>query len=395
MHRIFFFITLPVLCSFNCFCQFNFDSILKSTPLLQKISSTPDKYHLQIIYTEIDTANGKAVFTNHYFNVKPENYFYCASLVKLPVSILALQKLNELKISPDAVMFTDSSIACHKKVRKDTTSFSQLPSIAQYIKKMLLVSDNEAYSRVYEFLGVDYIHESLNKEGYPGVIIINRYDGDCKGKENMISNPVTFLDQNLNPIYQQKEQNTVRIYVSPERKMTIGKAYYNSNNKKINAPKNFAGSNYMTLVDCHNILQELIFNQTNKFGITDEQRLFLRNYLSYYPRQSNSPKYNTKIYYDSYKKYLYYGDSKAPIKDTSLIITNIVGQSYGFMSDCAYFSDKKNKIDFMLSAVIYANEDEIINDGKYDYITIALPYLAELGRQFYNYELHKKHIDKK
>lgn len=41
----------------------------------------------------------------------------------------------------------------------------------------------------------------------------------------------------------------------------------------------------------------------------------------------------------------------------------------------------------MLSAVIYTNEDEVLNDGKYDYKTIGLPYLAELGRQFYKYEL--------
>ena len=395
MHRIFFFILFSILFSSSSYCQFNFDTILKSSPLLKKISANPDKYHLQIIYTEIATAGGKPIFTNHYFNVKPDNYFYCASLVKLPVSILALQKLNEIKISADAIMFTDSSIACHKKVRKDTTSFTQYPSIAQYIKRMLLVSDNEAFSRVYEFLGVDYIHENLDKGGYPGIRIINRYDGNCKGKENFISNPVTFLDQNLNPLYQQKEQNTVRTYATPQSNMTIGKAYYDANNKKIKAPKNFAGSNYMTLIDCHNILQELLFNQTNKFGITEEQRSFLRSYLSYYPRQSDSPKYNSKTYYDSYKKYLFYGDSKASIQDTNLIITNIVGQSYGFMSDCAYFSDKKNKIEFMLSAVIYANEDEIINDGKYDYKTIALPYLAELGRQFYKYELHKKQIDKK
>lgn len=395
MNRIYFIIALCILFSSRSYSQFNFEKILNSTPLLRKISANPDKYHLQIIYTEIDKSSGKPVFTNHFFNVKPANYFYCASLVKLPVSILALQKLNEIGVKADAIMFTDSSIVCHKKVLRDTSSITKYPGVEHYIKKMLLVSDNEAYSRVYEFLGVDYIHENLEKDGYPGIRIMSRYDGNCKGKDNLVTNPVTFLDKDLKTIYQQKEQRSTRIYPASEKNMTIGKAYYDGNNKKIKAPKNFAGSNYMSLVDCHNILQELIFNQTEKFGITNEQRMFLRNYLGYYPRQSLSPKYNSKVYYDSYKKYLFYGDSKAAIKDTNLIITNIVGQSYGFMSDCAYFSDKKNGIEFMLSAVIYANEDEIINDGKYDYKTIALPYLAELGRQFYKYELQKKQPEKK
>ena len=44
----------------------------------------------------------------------------------------------------------------------------------------------------------------------------------------------------------------------------------------------------------------------------------------------------------------------------------------------------------MLSAVIYANEDGVLNDGKYDYYNVGMPFLAELGRQFYNYELRRK-----
>jgi hypothetical protein len=70
-------------------------------------------------------------------------------------------------------------------------------------------------------------------------------------------------------------------------------------------------------------------------------------------------------------------------------ITNIVGQSYGFMVDCAYIQNKKDDVEFMLSAVIYTNKDEIINDGKYEYNSIALPFLAELGRQIYDFELKR------
>ncbi len=379
----------------NVCCQFSFDTIFNKHPLLKKISASPDKYHLQIVYTRIDYLDNRPVFVDYYFNVKPENYFYCASLVKLPTSILALQKLNEIGVKEDAFMFTDSSITCHKRVTRDTSSTTHYPSVAHYIKKMLLVSDNESFSRVYEFLGVDYIHKNLEEKGFPTARIINRYDGNCMGRDNLVTNPVRFLDQNLKVIYSQKEQNPSKAYTTPPINMLVGKAYYNVNNKRVNTPKSFAGSNYLTLVDCHSILKELIFNHETRFDISLDQRKFLLNYLSYYPRQSSNPLYNTKTYYDSYKKYLFYGDSKDPIKDTNLIITNIVGQSYGFMSDCAYFYDKKNNVEFMLSAVIYANEDEIINDGKYDYKTVALPYLAEFGRQFYKYELERKQTVKK
>ena len=44
----------------------------------------------------------------------------------------------------------------------------------------------------------------------------------------------------------------------------------------------------------------------------------------------------------------------------------------------------------MLTASIYTNADEVINDGKYEYNIVALPFFAELGKCFYNYELTHK-----
>lgn len=377
----------------SVFPQFSFDTIFSRNPLLKKISRNKDNYHLQIIFTQIERRSTGLIFTAYSYNVKPENYVYCASLVKLPVSILALQKLNEINVPMDAVMFTDSSRTCQFKVDNDTSSASKLPSIEQYIKRMFLVSDNFSYSRVYEFLGVDYIHKKLRACNFPDVRIINRYDGNCTGKDNFITNPVTFMSQDLKVIYKQPEQVSAG-YGPVLKDIKLGKAYYTLKNKRINAPKDFTYSNYMTLKDCDLVLRELIFNEKHSFNISEEQREFLKKYLSLYPRQSNYPNYNPKEYYDSYKKYLIHGDSKNTISDTNLVVTNIVGQSYGFMSDCAYVYDKKNKIEFMLSAAIYANEDEVLNDGKYDYKTVALPYLAELGRQIHKYVVEQKAIKK-
>jgi hypothetical protein len=383
-----------VFFSISVSAQFSFDSIFQKNPLLKKISSKPDRYRLQIIYTKVDYEGNKPVFSDYFFNVKPENYFYCASLIKLPTSILSLEKLKEIGLKRDMIMFTDSTIVCHRKVKVDPTSGNQYPTIENYIKRMLLVSDNESFSRTYEFLGVDYIHEKLKEKGYPGIRITNRYDGNCKGRDNLVTNPVTFYDKELKPVYRQEEARSETIYSAPVKQTKVGTAYLTQDNKKIKGPKDFSGSNYMSLIDSHNILRELIYDKEKSFKLSDEERKFLTEQMSYYPRQSASPQYDPKTYYDSYKKYLIYGDSKKQITDTNIIITNIVGQSYGFLSDCAHIRDKQNNIEFILSAVIYANEDEFI-DSKYDYQTIGLPYLAELGRQFYSYELRRKNTQGK
>ena len=67
-----------------------------------------------------------------------------------------------------------------------------------------------------------------------------------------------------------------------------------------------------------------------------------------------------------------------------------MGQSYGFLSDIAYFQNTENGIDFFLSAVLYTNSSEIVGDNIYEYETIGFPFLRDLGKIVYNYELDQQ-----
>ena len=391
-----FFSLIMFLFSFAIYSQvnFSFDSILKRKPILKTVFSNYKKYKLQIIYTQITRdANGKPSFKNYTYHLDSSNYFYCASLVKLPCSILALEKTKKLRVYSNTIMFTDSANACQHSVKKDTTSINGYPSVSQYIKRMALVSDNVAYGRIYEFLGVDYIHNRLSELGYKNMRIVHRFDGGCKGTDNTTTNPVFFCDNNLKSIVSVPMQEAQNNYKNPLGQVRVGKAYINTNNKKIKEPKDFTNMNYISLENIHSMLQRLIFNnylpQAQRYDMIEEDRQFLIEQLTLYPRQSSHPTYNSKTYYDSYKKYFMFGDSKKTITNDDIKITNIVGQSYGFMTDCAYIQNKKENVEFILSAVIYTNANETINDGKYEYNTIALPFLAELGRQIYSYELKR------
>ena len=388
LKRLKFICILSIIFEFSLSAQFSFDSISSKSSLLKKVFDNPSKYHLQIIYTQIIYKDNKPIFKNYTLNNSLKKYFYCASLVKLPTSILALQKLNQIKVKHNSIFFTDSSNYCHKKNIYDKSSENGYPSVEHYIKKMFLVSDNHAYSRVLEFVSPDYLHKKIKSYGYKNVRIINRYDGTCKDKNQLISNPISFLDSNLNVIYSQKEHVSKYTPLPSSINVKVGKSYYNNKNKLVKSSKSFEKSNYLNLLDCHSILLNLIYK--NKFKISESQREFLIKYLTIYPRQSIFPKYDSIKYPDNYKKYSIFGDSQRYITDSTIKITNIVGLSYGFMIDCARIYDKKNNIEFMLSAVIYANEDGVLNDGKYDYYNVGMPFLAELGRQFYNYELRRK-----
>jgi len=48
----------------------------------------------------------------------------------------------------------------------------------------------------------------------------------------------------------------------------------------------------------------------------------------------------------------------------------------------------------VLGAVIYVNENEILNDGVYEYEKIGYPFMRELGQLFYDYEVKRPRTHK-
>ncbi len=368
-----------------------------STEFINILTNTK-KYEVQIIYTQINRdKNNVPSFRQYSYGLDSRKYFYPASLVKLPCSALALEKLNKLNIEEldkNTCMQTDSASVCQKKIRRDTSALNAIPSVAQYIKRMLLVSDNDAYGRIYEFLGQGYINEELKKKGYPDIRIVHRFDIGCGTAQNRCTNPISFYNSLGKCIYQQPLQTNKMELSNPLGTVKKGKGYIDKNEKLVNEPKDYTFMNYLSLQDIHDILKSIIFpEQTEKakrFDFKKEDYAFLYKYMSMYPRESDYPKYNVKDFEDGYKKYFIYGTNHKKIEEDSVRIFNIVGQSYGNLSDVAYIINYDKKIEFMLSAVIYVNEDEIINDGKYEYKTIGFPFLSTLGKAIYGYESQRK-----
>ena len=141
-----------------------------NSELLKTIISQPDTFRLQIIYTQINrNANNVPSFKNHYFNFDNNLYFNPASTVKMPLAFLALEKLNRIGRA-DVTRYTtiqfDSSYTGQVRALHDSTSENNLPSIGHYIRKAFLVSDNDAYNRLYQFLGQGPINQWLSKKGY-------------------------------------------------------------------------------------------------------------------------------------------------------------------------------------------------------------------------------------
>jgi hypothetical protein len=341
------------------------------------------QWQIRIIYTQIDrTRRNQPLLKHFYFNIDPSQYFYPASTVKMPAAALALQKLNELNVpslNKHTAMITEAAMPGQTAVYNDPSSEDGKPSIAHYIKKIFLVSDNDAYNRLYEFLGQEYLNQTLHKMGYGDVQLLHRLQISLTEEQNRITNPVTFYDTAGTIIFQQPLVHSRLIYQPRTTKMG-------------NEPFDFSRKNRFGLASLHSVLQSLIFPETvpekSRFHLTDDDYRFLYKYMSMKPRESSFPQYDSS-YTDAYVKFFLFGGG-GPIENPSLRIFNKVGDAYGFLQDVAYVVDFETGVEFMLSASIYCNSDGIFNDDKYDYNSVGFPFLKHLGEVIYQYEAGRK-----
>jgi hypothetical protein len=376
--------------------NFILDLLKKQPDKFGKVLDSIAKYRVQIIYTQIDR-NRKNIpsFKEFSYRLNPAEYYYPASTVKLPVLCMALEKLNNLKIeglNKYTRLQIGTSHSCQTAVLYDSTSENRYPSIAHYIKKILLVSDNDSYNRLYEFLGPQYINARLKEMGYANAAVIRRFS-TCSVDENRFTNPFTFFDSNGNIIYAQDAKENPNLIMNPSANVKIGNGYLDDNGTFVKGPMDFSGSNCLNLSDLNEIMKSVIFPEVapanHKFNLTPDDYKLVYKYMSMFPSEAVCPAY-VNAYYDSWKKYFIYGGTQGRITNKYIRIFNIVGMAYGFLIDCAYIVDFKTSTEFMLTAVIYVNEDGILNDDKYEYFTVGMPFLSELGKTIYEHEKKRK-----
>jgi hypothetical protein len=372
-------------------------NLLESHPeMFNHILNHPAHNEVQILYTQIDRdENNVPHFKSYSYRLNAKHYFYPASTVKLPTAIFALEKLNELKVKGldrNTVMVTDSAFSGQTKVTTDTSSKSGLPSIDNYIKKILLVSDNDAYNRLYEFVGREDINTKLKKYGLNDSRIIARLAIGDKGESTRHTNPVNFYNRDKLVYHKPPLYDALDYPMHPDN-MIQGKGYLDKNDKLVMEPFDFSQNNIYPLIDQQSVLKRLLFPETfpkeQRYDLTDEQYRFIYHYMSMWPTESKHPTYNPPEYYPAFCKWLFYGGDSLAVINPNIRIFNKIGDSYGYDIDNAYIVDFKNKIEFILSAVVQSNDDGIYNDNKYEYKTVCLPFMRNLGQMIYQYELKR------
>jgi len=356
------------------------------------VLSQPEKFEVQLIYTQIIRDEDQNTrFKNYSIGVDDQQYFYPASTVKLPVAIQALEKINRLGIiglSKESRMITGATISPQTDRSADSTALDNFPSIAHDIHKIFLYSENDAYNRLFEFLGANRINKDLSKVGIGNTRIVHRVGApQFDVQSNKLINPVSFFAQDQ-LLYHQGGASSVFIPEFNLKGEKKGVGYYSSG-KLINDAKDFSNKNFISLENLTGVLKRVVFpnsfDRSQRFLLTKKDREFLIKSMGTKPSES----YIEELKYpDAYVKFFIFGGQEKEIPEHIRII-NKVGDAYGYLIDVAYVVDLKNNIEFILSGVIHVNENQIFNDDNYQYDSIGLPFFKAVGNIIYDFELQR------
>ncbi|MHC1702582.1 MAG: serine hydrolase [Tenuifilaceae bacterium] len=346
-----------------------------TTLVIKEVFSNPESYKLKIIISQIsDDGHGHKQINSWRFRDTISEYFYPASLVKIPMAFSLMEFINENKIFSKDL----------SDILVDTSSFVDERSLRDDLMLMLSASDNNAFSRLYNFIGCKYLNINLLKKRYKNTYLVHRFE---PGNEtyHQTALPVKVLSSNRDSIFSHPADSATAILGHLLKDSLIGKAYF-LNDSLIQKPKGFRYHNYVDIRDIHDMMISFFYPEFIKhkpFNIKESQRDTILKFLQSSPLQANFAEYSdTSVFHPNFLKILLFGRDKN-VNYPGVEFYNKSAMAYGFMADCCYLRDPKNNVEFFLTVYMYLNKDEILNDNKYEYDTIGIPFMRKFGELIY------------
>jgi len=367
-------------------------------PRLQTIMQNEEVHELQIRYTQIRrNAKGKLRLKSYGYGLSGRHYFYPASTVKLPVVLLALEKLKSLQQSGIPISIHTPFVVANPEtkehiVAQDSSHPKNQLTLSHQIKKLFLVSDNQAYNFLFAFVGQDQMNRSMGQKGFNHIELQHTFSGTIslppQAAFYFMEGKDTLYTHNIKPPQPQKSKRRLK-------GLHKGKGFI-ENGTLVNKPMDFRFKNRAALKDLDRLVKTIIypshFPLKKRFDLSPAHLDFVRFWMSRNTTEVAVPNYgDDPHYWDSYVKFFLYGDQKG-IMDPAVRIYNKVGLAYGTLTDVAYITNEKAGVEFFLAATLLVNQNQIFNDDTYEYDTLGIPFLAALGKAIYDYEVRGKSL---
>lgn len=330
---------------------------LKNYPdtLIQKVIASPGVFEWQCQWSVFKNEQIKTQFIGDF-----SKYFYPASTVKLPIVLLAMEKLNGL----------DIPISSYYQVQGEKT----WQTFEEDFIDIFVLSGNDSFNRLYDFLGGrDAIQLRCKKLGLEGTIQ-HRLSVSNASLSKVRKTKVKWNHQILK--FKYPKNNSIRSLEMNGLNKGIG---FVNKNKIEMIPMDFSKKNQVSIPILQEILQRLIypnyFSKDQQWSITEEQKNKVLQWMTTYPREIGE---DPMEYPDNYVKFFLFGETPT-IVNNEWQVYNKIGMAYGTLTDNAWIVNTTTKEDFFLTSTILVNQNKIYNDNQYEYESIGIPFLHRLS----------------
>ena len=375
-------ILLLAVCSSLLSCNSNpIELVLKSDPYLKEIIKDKEDYEIQVMLTKVNHNNTKIDFQNYQYQHDENQYFYPASTIKLPIVVLTLKKINELRSKGSDITLKSKIILnnvdnySNFKLQDSITSFQNL------IADIFLVSDNSASNILIDFIGYNYFNDEMQNAGFDRTYLNHKfnpdpYDNSTWQISDLDNNMISSINDNQKII---KADDKINGLDKGERR------YFNG--EILDESLNFSEKNRFSITDMHNLIKYIfypeIFDKANTFNLNVEDYDFIRYWMSRFTYEDIGEKFiGDEKFFETYNKFFIHGDEQS-VSNEQIRVYNKIGQAYGTSIDNGLIKNYQNNVEFILTSTIYTNKNKVINDNLYEYDDIAEPFLAKLSRAIY------------
>ncbi|XOV67932.1 MAG: serine hydrolase [Fluviicola sp.] len=360
------------------------NSILDSLEIDMEVARNP-KYRFQFVATSIQ--NGTAIKSVAYGTDK---YYYPASLVKVPAALVLLEVLNERNIPLDAIPVFDTINACGSTKFVEISKEHQV-SFRQMLTELIVASDNHFYNAIYHFITPKELNERLRRKGLQGVKVYRAFTG-CNRTDQLRTYPYKVFERSSPEklIYVQNasvlDSAVLESQYSFSQNRLFGSKHENSAGEIVEGPYDLNYHIEIPLEQMHTMMRFIFypshFPEEKKWNIRESDLTYLKEMLGTFPSEIPTSYRSLKHLKDREYKYV------LRLQEGKTRTFGKLGLSYGFASECVYVPSEGIGNGVLLSYSVYVNSNDIVNDGEYDYETVARPFAEELFSKILKW--HKK-----
>ena len=357
------------------------ESALKSDPYFKEIVKDKEDYEIQVMLTKVNHDNTKIDFQNYQYQHDENKYFYPASTIKLPIVVLTLKKINDLRSKGSDITLKSKIVLNTKDNYSNFKLQDSITSFQNIIADIFLVSDNSASNILIDFIGYNYFNDEMQNAGFDKTYLNHKFNPDPYVNSTW---QISDLDNNI--ISSINDNQKIIIANDKTNGLNKGERRY-FNGEILDESLNFSKKNRFSITDMHNLIKYIfypeIFDKANTFNLNVEDYDFIRYWMSRFTYEDIGEKFiGDENFFETYNKFFIHGDEQS-VSNEQIRVYNKIGQAYGTSIDNGLIKNYQNNVEFILTSTIYTNKNKVINDNLYEYDDIAVPFLAKLSRAIY------------